>query len=152
MQKIGVYECLQVYKYMIKRNRNWTVSSCYRKNFAKLVIPSRPNSFARIEIASQKGIKFFRDSIETDFSFKLVKRVKFASNWFNLEQRNQKVSRRVAQPILSFNELDKTDYYSSFRRTSAKSYRPWTNEICWKNWFIIPSTAENTYYGKQFSL
>ena len=49
----------------------------YSKNFAKLVIPSRPNSFARIEIASQKGIKFFRDSIETDFSFKLVKRVKF---------------------------------------------------------------------------
>ena len=33
---------------------------------------------ARIEIVSPKGIKFSRDSIETDFSFELVKRVKFA--------------------------------------------------------------------------
>ena len=29
---------------------------------------------------------------------KLVKWVKSAWSWFNLEQRNQKVSRRVAQP------------------------------------------------------
>ena len=29
---------------------------------------------------------------------KLVKWVKSAWNWFNLEQRNQKVTRRVAEP------------------------------------------------------
>ena len=120
---------ISVCKHWNKRNLNRTVSGCYYKHFAKLVIPSWPNFFTRIEIASQqtKVLNFPEILSKRIVEFKLVKRVKFTSKWSNLEQRNQRVLRRLGLTKVLMSQ--ENWLLLEFKRRSANSYRPWINEI-----------------------